>query len=349
MSLEEFDFDLPEELIALRPARPRSSARLLVAEGAGDAGRPPVDAVVADLPRLLRAGVLLVFNDTRVIPAQLSGTRRRDAEPVAVEATLIRQTGPASWEAFARPAKRLAPGDRVDFGALTAEVTAREGATVALRFDREGASLDAAIRATGAMPLPPYIARRRPADAADREDYQPIFAEREGAVAAPTASLHFDDALVAALDAAGIARAIVTLHVGPGTFLPVTAERAEDHVMHAEWGEITPEAAERINAARAAGGRIVAVGTTVLRLLESAVGEDGRIAPFRDETTLFIRPGHRVRSIDALMTNFHLPRSTLFMLTAALMGTARMRALYAHAIARRYRFYSYGDGSLLIP
>ncbi len=347
--MEEFDFNLPEELIALRPAKPRSSARLLVAEGAGDAGRPPVDARASDLPTFLRPGDMLVFNDTRVIPAQLTGTRSRGGEPVAIEATLIRQTAPDAWDAFARPAKRLAPGDRVAFGALEAEVTARDGATVGLRFDRAGDALDAAIHATGAMPLPPYIARRRPADAADREDYQPIFAEREGAVAAPTASLHFDEALVAALDAAGIQRSIVTLHVGPGTFLPVTAERAEDHVMHGEWGEITPETAARITAARAAGGRIVAVGTTVLRLLESAVTEHRRIAPFRDETRLFIRPGRPIRSIDALMTNFHLPRSTLFMLVAALMGTGRMRALYAHAIAERYRFYSYGDGSLLIP
>jgi len=250
---------------------------------------------------------------------------------------------------MARPAKRLAPGDRVDFDGLCAEVAGRDGAEVRLVFDRSGAELDAGVAAAGTMPLPPYIARRRAADARDREDYQTVLAARDGAVAAPTAALHFDEALLERLDAAGIGRAVLTLHVGAGTFLPVSAERIEDHRMHAEWGEITPGTAEAITAARRGGGRIVAVGTTALRLLESAADGQGGVTPFRGETGIFIRPGHRFAAIDGLMTNFHLPRSTLFMLVAALMGTERMQALYAHAIARRYRFYSYGDSSLLLP
>jgi S-adenosylmethionine:tRNA ribosyltransferase-isomerase len=267
-----------------------------------------------------------------------------------IEVTLVRREGPDRWAALARPAKRLAPGDRIAFGPLGAEVAERrEGGEVLLVFDLAGEALDRAVTETGEMPLPPYIAGRRPADARDRDDYQTVFAEREGSVAAPTAGLHFDDALLARLRDAGIGEARLTLHVGPGTFLPVTADKLEEHRMHAEWGEIAPEAAEAINAARTAGGRVIAVGTTALRLLETAADGSGRIAPFRGETDIFIRPGHVFRGIDGLITNFHLPRSTLFMLVSALMGLERMKALYAHAIEREYRFYSYGDASLLIP
>ncbi len=296
---------------------------------------------------------MLVFNDTLVLPARLTGERRRpsaDGSGVArIEATLIRRDGPGTWTALARPGRRLVPGDRIDFGAMTAEVLGRTGSEVRLRFDRAGAELDAAIAETGVMPLPHYIAGRRPADAQDLADYQTFFAERPGAVAAPTASLHFDEGLVARLAERGVLSARVTLHVGAGTFLPVTAARIADHRMHAEWGEIGAEAAEAMNAARAAGGRLIPVGTTALRLLESAADEQGLVRPFSGETDIFIRPGHRFRATDGLMTNFHLPRSTLFMLVSALMGLARMRALYAHAIEHRYRFYSYGDGSLLLP
>jgi len=348
MDLAEFDFDLPEDLIALRPAVPRRAARLLVAQG--DATH---DAVFADLAGWLRPGDLLVFNDTKVIPARLFGTRRRasaDGPGVAqIEATLIERRGPERWRALARPARRLAPGDVVVFGPLTARVAERDGGAVDLVFDRAGAALDAAIAEAGVMPLPPYIAQRRAADVKDRADYQTMFAARPGAVAAPTASLHFDGTVLQSLHDAGIGWTRLTLHVGAGTFLPVTAEKIADHRMHAEWGEITPEAARRINAARAAGGRIVAAGTTALRLLESAADADRRIHPWQGETDIFITPGHRFRGIDGLITNFHLPKSTLFMLVSALMGTARMQALYAHAIRQRYRFYSYGDGSLLIP
>jgi S-adenosylmethionine:tRNA ribosyltransferase-isomerase len=353
MELADFDFDLPEELIALRPVRPRPASRLLVAEGAGAEGRPPVDAHVRDLPEILRPGDCLVFNDTSVIPARLFGERARAGAPgegvARIEVTLAHRLDPARWEALARPAKRLAEGDVIRFGALPATVEAREGGAVRLRFDREGAALDAAIARAGVMPLPPYIARRRAADAQDLEDYQPVFAAKEGAVAAPTASLHFDEALLEALRARGVHLHWVTLHVGPGTFLPVTAEKIEEHVMHGERGEIAPATAEAINAARAAGGRVIAVGTTVIRLLESAADEAGRIRPFEGETALFIRPGYSVRAVDGLMTNFHLPRSTLLMLVSALMGRERMLSLYAHAVRGRYRFYSYGDSSLLVP
>ena len=348
MEFDDFDFDLPDELIALRPVRPRSAARLLVARG------PEThDSVVRDLPGWLRPGDMLVFNDTLVLPARLTGERRRptaDGSGTArIEATLIRREGPAEWTALARPGRRLGAGDRIAFGRLTAEVLARDGSEVRLRFDRAGAELDAAIAGTGVMPLPHYIAGRRPADAQDMADYQTFFAEKPGAVAAPTASLHFDEALVARLAEAGVLSARITLHVGAGTFLPVTASRIDEHRMHAEWAEIGAEAADAVNAARAAGGRLIPVGTTALRVLESAADERGRIRPFSGETDIFIRPGHRFRATDGLMTNFHLPRSTLFMLVSALMGLGRMRALYAHAIEQRYRFYSYGDGSLLLP
>ncbi len=349
-SLDDYDFDLPEELIALRPLKPRPASRLLVAQGAE---APPVDSEMRALPEWLSPGDLLVFNDTRVIPARLFGERRREGTPgesvAQIEITLARRLGPDAWEALARPAKRLAPGDSLCFGALAAEVTGRNGALVTLRFVPAGEALDAAIWREGVMPLPPYIARRRPADAQDRHDYQPVLARRTGAIAAPTASLHFDESLLAALQAKGIRRSLLTLHVGIGTFQPVTAERIDDHKMQAEWGEIRPETAAEINATRDAGGRVIAVGTTVLRLLESAVDEAGRLHPFAGETDLFIRPGFQFRAVDGLITNFHLPRSTLLMLVSALMGRERMAALYAHAVRARYRFFSYGDGSLLIP
>lgn len=348
MLMDAYDFDLPEDLIALRPVKPRPASRMLVAQGGGIE-----DAQVLDLPRFLRAGDLLVFNDTKVIPARLFGERRRattSGSGVAkIEATLIHRDGPAEWTALAKPGKRLAEGDRIWFGALSAEVVAKDGGEVRLRFDRSGPDLDAAIAEAGVMPLPPYIAQRRAADAQDAEDYQTVFAEKSGAVAAPTASLHFDADLLARLDAAGMRQARVTLHVGAGTFLPVKVDDPDDHRMHSEWGEITPEAAEAINSARAGGGRIIAAGTTALRLLESAADATGLVHPFKGDTDIFIRPGHRFRATDGLMTNFHLPRSTLFMLVSALMGTGRMQAVYAHAIAQRYRFYSYGDSSLLLP
>ncbi len=350
MRVDDFDFYLPEELIALRPARPRSASRLLLAEGDGFA-----DRMVADLPSILRPGDLLVFNDTKVIPARLTGERRRETTDGAgvarIEATLIARTGDAAWRALAKPGKRLKVGDRIAFGpALSAEVAEKgEGGETLLAFDRSGADLDAAIAEAGAMPLPPYIAGRRAADAQDDEDYQTVFAEKLGAVAAPTASLHFDAALLAALEAAGVRSTRLTLHVGAGTFLPVKSETVEGHKMHAEWGELSEEAVADIEAARAAGGRIIPVGTTALRLLESAARETGRLAPWRGDTDIFITPGFRFHVADGLMTNFHLPRSTLMMLVSALMGTDRVRRIYAHAIVHRYRFYSYGDSSLLLP
>ena len=338
MEIADFDFDLPPERIALRPVRPRDAARLLVVRG--DAF---TDAQVRDLPDLLRPGDILVSNDTRVIPARLSG-RRGEAK---VEVTLHRRVDARTWRAFARPAKRCRLGDRIDFAGLTAEVLGREGGEVTLRFAAD--DLDAALKAHGVMPLPPYIAARRPVDAADRTDYQTVFAAREGAVAAPTAGLHFTPRLLDALAARGIERAMLTLHVGAGTFLPVTADRIADHRMHAEWGEIGAETAAALNAARAAGGRIVAVGTTAARLLETATDDGGRIRPFRGETDIFITPGYSFRAVDLLLTNFHLPRSTLFMLVAAFSGLGRMKAAYAHAIEKGYRFYSYGDACLLHP
>jgi len=350
MKLSDFDFDLPERLIALRPVRPRPASRMLVA--CGDATR---DAHVRDLPEWLRPGDMLVFNDTKVIPARLMGERRRestDGTGVAkIEVTLIHRDSAAGWTALARPAKRLRVGDRIRFGdGLAGEVAEkRDAGEVALAFDQSGAALDAAIAAAGVMPLPPYIAQRRAADARDAEDYQTIFARRLGAVAAPTAALHFDAALMATLAAKGVLSARLTLHVGADTFLPVKTEEVSAHEMHAEWGEITPETAEAINTARAAGGRVIAVGTTTLRLLESAATPDGLVHPFEGETEIFITPGYLFRAVDRLMTNFHLPRSTLFMLVSALMGRERMLALYAHAIAEGYRFYSYGDSSLLLP
>jgi S-adenosylmethionine:tRNA ribosyltransferase-isomerase len=349
MKLSDFDFDLPEELIATRPVHPRPAARLLMAEG--DDIR---DLHVRDLVAILGPGDRLILNDTKVIPARLTGTRRRagpQGESAArIEVTLLEPAPGGGWTAMARPLKKLRPGETVQFAAgLAAEVVEKTEGTLVLRFNLEGAAFEAALDTAGAMPLPPYIAARRPADERDAQDYQTVFARRPGAVAAPTASLHFDQALLDALAAKGVAFTHVTLHVGAGTFLPVKTDDVARHRMHAEWGEITPEAAAEINATRAAGGRIIPVGTTALRLIESAAAEDGTMRPWRGETDIFIRPGYRFRVTDALMTNFHLPKSTLMMLVSALMGTGRIRRIYAHAIAARYRFFSYGDASLLIP
>ena len=344
MRLDEFDYHLPEELIALRPARPRPASRLLVAGPA-----EMHDSQVAHLGDWLHPGDLLVLNDTRVIPARLTGRRERPGGAGAtIEATLVGVTAGGLWRALARPGKRLAVGDRIDFGPLAAEVRAKDGAEVVLAFDREGAAFEAALAQAGEVPLPPYIASRRAADAQDRDDYQTVFARRPGAVAAPTASLHFDESLLAGLATRGVATTRLTLHVGAGTFLPVKVETLEAHRMHAEWGEIGAEAVEAIRATRAAGGRVIPVGTTALRLIETAAAE-GEIRPWTGETEIFIRPGFRFHATDGLMTNFHLPKSTLLMLVSALMGLGRIRAIYAHAIAARYRFFSYGDSSLLLP
>ena len=348
MKLSDFDFELPDALIALRPVKPRPASRLLLADGAATHDRH-----VHDLPDILRAGDLLVFNDTQVIPARLFGSRTRasaDGPGTArVEATLIERRGPDLWAALARPGRKLRMGDVLNFRDLDAELV-EKGADgqVLLRFDRGGADLDAAIALAGEMPLPPYIAARRPADAADREDYQTVFARRPGAVAAPTASLHFDEDLLDRLDAAGVQNTRVTLHVGAGTFLPVTVDDVSAHRMHAEWGEVSEDAAHAIAQAKSEGRRVIPVGTTALRLIEAA-SHAGAIAPWVGDTDIFITPGYDWRVADGLMTNFHLPRSTLMMLVSALMGVERMREVYAHAIAQRYRFYSYGDSSLLLP
>ncbi|MBF0093785.1 MAG: tRNA preQ1(34) S-adenosylmethionine ribosyltransferase-isomerase QueA [Alphaproteobacteria bacterium] len=338
MRVDAFDFDLPRRLIAMRPSAPRDAARLL--DLTGEEVR---DRIVRDLPELLAPGDVLVVNDTRVIPARLKG-RRGSA---AVEVTLHREDVPGTWRAFARPARKLLPGDRIDFSPdFSAGVVERgEGGEVTLRFDRSGAELSAALAVHGHMPLPPYI--KRSDDGSDRDDYQTVFAVADGAVAAPTAGLHFTPELTEALDRRGVDRVAVTLHVGAGTFLPVKVEDTRDHKMHAERGHISADAAERINRARRAGGRVVAVGTTSLRLLESAALPDGRLVPFHGDTDIFIVPGHRFRIVDLLLTNFHLPRSTLFMLVCAFAGAGRMKAAYAQAIEREYRFYSYGDGCLL--
>ena len=342
MRVDLFDFDLPNDLIALRPATPRDAARMLVVER----DRPFADCCVRDLPSLLRAGDVLVFNDTRVIPAQLEG-RRGEAR---IGATLHKRVDLRRWQAFVRNAKRLREGDAIDFGAevrAIAEVRHADGSwTLAFEGDEPAEVL---LERAGRMPLPPYIASKRAADARDRSDYQTMFAKEDGAVAAPTAALHFTASLIAALDAAGIGRETLTLHVGAGTFLPVKVDDTEDHTMHAEWGRIDAATAMRLNAARAAGGRGIAVGTTSLRLLESSANDDGTVRAFDGDTSIFITPGYRFRAVDGLMTNFHLPKSTLFMLVSALMGCERMKAAYQHAIAHGYRFYSYGDSSLLLP
>ncbi len=341
MRVDQFDFDLPTERIALRPARPRDAARMLVVEK-----NRLSDARIAELAELLRPEDVLVFNDTRVIPAQLEGVRG-DAR---IGVTLHKRAGLRSWWAFVRNARRVRDGDVVDFGhGVTAGAVERDPSG-AIRFDFAGDEpVELLLERVGRMPLPPYIASKRPTDADDAIDYQTMFAREAGAVAAPTAALHFTDALIAAIDARGIARETLTLHVGAGTFLPVKADDTSDHRMHAEWGRIDEATADRLNERRAAGGRLIAVGTTSLRLIESAAGDDGRIRPFEGDTEIFITPGYCFRAIDGLMTNFHLPRSTLFMLVSALMGLDTMQAAYAHAIAENYRFYSYGDASLLLP
>jgi len=341
MRVDLFDFELPQELIALRPARPRDSARLLLVEGDKISGHQ-----VLDLPQLLRSGDVLVFNDTKVIPAQLEG-RRGDA---SIGATLHKPEGPRDWRAFLRNAKRARVGDTIDFGAgVSASVADKaEDGSALLHFDGDE-PVELLLDRAGRMPLPPYIASKRPPDEADRADYQTMFARAEGAVAAPTAALHFTPRLLEALDERGIGRETLTLHVGAGTFLPVKAEDTSGHKMHAEWGRIGAATANRLNAVRASGGRLIAVGTTSLRLLESAAGDDGIVRPFEGDTAIFITPGYRFRAIDGLITNFHLPRSTLFMLVSALMGLDVMKGAYSHAIAASYRFYSYGDASLLLP
>jgi S-adenosylmethionine:tRNA ribosyltransferase-isomerase len=418
MRTDLFDFELPEESIALRPAVPREAARLLVVRSwqavdpphpnplphgerekcevaptsqppsppgeravrhdlrsfsashsadrvRGDGPKPiPApprleDRIIRDLPGLLRPGDVLVLNDTKVIPAALLGTRIRGDTRAEVSFNLIRRIDDSRWRAFARPAKRLEVGDRVQFGhegrvcllgELNATVTARgDAGEVELGFSLHGVYLDEAIETLGDMPLPPYIASRRPPDDADRTDYQTAYARREGAVAAPTAGLHITPELLAALERRGIAHQFLTLHVGAGTFLPVKAGDTAEHTMHAEWGEVSETTAEAINTARAKGGRVVAAGTTSLRLLESAAMQDGKVAPFKGETSIFITPGYRFRAVDALLTNFHLPRSTLFMLVAAFAGLETMRGAYAHALRSGYRFYSYGDACLLFP
>lgn len=391
MRTDLFDFVLPADRIALEPVSPRDSARLLVvrprpgtstlpshgrarAEDAAGVAlgnlpelRPPpddggtgglhTDLTVSDLPSLLEPGDALVFNDTRVIPAALTGRRKRGEASAEIDVLLTKRLDASRWLAFARPAKRLRPGDVVRFGeegrvclagVLDATVVGKgEGGEVEFAFSLSATYLDQAIAELGSMPLPPYIAGRRASDARDRVSYQTIYAAREGAVAAPTAGLHFTPELMVALAARGVSRHFVTLHVGPGTFLPVKAADTAQHQMHAEWGEMTPQTAAALNATRAMGKRIVAVGSTSLRVLESAADADGVLHPFKDETSIFITPGYRFRAADALMTNFHLPRSTLFMLVAAFCGLDVMQAAYAHAIAKGYRFYSYGDASLL--
>jgi S-adenosylmethionine:tRNA ribosyltransferase-isomerase len=343
MRVDDFDFDLPQERIALRPARPRDSAKLLHVPGREG---PFGDLKVSDLPSLLRAGDLLVFNDTRVIPAQLEGMRGE----AKIGATLHKRIDPRRWQAFVKNGKRLRVDDVIAFGAGVQGVAEarHEDGSWTLFFPGDE-PVEVLLERAGTMPLPPYIAAKRGTDEADRSDYQTMFAQAEGAVAAPTAALHFTPELMAALDAAGIGHAFLTLHVGAGTFLPVKVDDTADHAMHAEWGTIPAEVADRLNAVRAAGGRVIAVGTTSLRLLESATGEDGVIRPFSGDTSIFITPGYRFRAIDGLMTNFHLPRSTLFMLVSALMGLDWMQAVYKHAIQEGYRFYSYGDSSLLLP
>ena len=341
MRVDLFDFELPPDRIALRPASPRDSARLLLVRGDRLA-----DHVVTDLPGLLRPGDTLVFNDTRVIPAQLEG-RRGEAK---IGATLHKRESLRAWRAFIRNAKRLREGGLVDFGSgVAARASDRaEDGSMLLTFEGDE-PVELLLERAGRMPLPPYIAGKRPADARDASDYQTMFATEKGAVAAPTAALHFTPGLMEALAAAGVGHETLTLHVGAGTFLPVKAEDTDDHRMHSEWGRIDAATADRLNGARAKGGRLIAVGTTSLRLLESAAGEDGRVRPFEGDTAIFITPGYRFRAVDGLLTNFHLPRSTLFMLVSALMGREVMQAAYGHAIEHGYRFYSYGDASLLLP
>lgn len=358
MRIDCFDFDLPAERIALRPAVPRDSARLLIVR---PDGTPTLeDRTIRDLPFELQPGDILAVNDTRVLPARLFGSRIRGDASARIEAILIQRIDASGWRAFARPAKKLKLGDLIRFTApdsfgretngLDAEVIAKKGeGEFVLRFAIGGQALDDAIERTGQMPLPPYIAKHRPIDEQDARDYQTLFAQKSGAVAAPTASLHFTPRLLDALGERGVLIQKVTLHVGAGTFLPVKANDTQDHIMHAEWGEVSEESAVAFNRARAAGGRIVAVGTTSLRILETAVRPDGTIGAFRGQTSIFITPGYCFKAVDVLLTNFHLPRSTLFMLAAAFCGLETIQVAYAHAIAEHYRFYSYGDACLLFP
>ncbi len=348
MKLSDFDFDLPDDLIATRPAKPRSAARMLVVQP--DA---LTDAGVRDLTHWLRPGDRLVLNDTKVIPARLVGERVRATSDgsgrARVEFTLTQPNPDGSWQALGKPLRKMRAGDRVEFATgLKAELAAKTDSEVTLRFEAEGAALDAALDAVGEMPLPPYIAAKRAPDGQDRDDYQSIWARHAGAVAAPTASLHFDAPLLDALRARGVDFTEVTLHVGAGTFLPVKVEDVTTHKMHAEWGEVTARAAQDIAQTRAQGGRVIPVGTTALRLIETAA-RSGQIEPFRGETDIFIYPGFTFQAADGLITNFHLPQSTLLMLVSAMMGRDRMLAAYAHAVAARYRFFSYGDASLLLP
>lgn len=350
MRVDDFDFDLPPQLIAQSPADPRDTARLLHVPLLG----PVSDRVVSDLPNLLRTNDLLVVNDTRVIPARLSGRKRRIANTrpelgARIEATLHKAVDANTWWAFARPAKKLSPGTIIDIlEDFSAEVLEKkDGGDVALKFNKSGPDLMSAIHGCGIMPLPPYIKRGQDGLASDQQDYQTLFAARDGAVAAPTASLHFTPRLLSAIEACGINTVKLTLHVGAGTFLPVKVEDTDDHVMHAEWGELSASSAETINQVKRSGGRIIAAGTTALRLLESAALKDGTVQPFSGETDIFITPGYRFRAVDALLSNFHLPKSTLFMLVSAFAGQARIKAAYAHAMQSGYRFYSYGDATLL--
>ena len=343
MKLSDFDFDLPEHLIATRPARPRSAARLLLAKGSGIADRH-----VSDLPGILRPTDRLVLNNTKVIPARLVGTRRRAEAEARIEVTLM-EPAPTGWRALAMPLRKAAPGDEIRFSAgLSARVLARSELDLTLGFNLSGEDFDAALAACGAPPLPPYIAARRAPDEQDRTENHTVFARHAGAVAAPTASLHFDEALLARLAEMGVEFTEVTLHVGAGTFLPVKVDDVSKHRMHAEWGEVSESAAAEINATLAAGGRVIPVGTTALRLIETA-GRSGRVEPWRGPTDIFITPGFEFRIASGLMTNFHLPKSTLLMLVAALMGKDRIDRIYAHAIRESYRFFSYGDSSLLLP
>jgi S-adenosylmethionine:tRNA ribosyltransferase-isomerase len=351
MKVDLFDFALPPERIALRPARPRDSARLLAVRGAEIS-----DHQVLELPDLLRPGDVLVFNDTKVIPAQLEGRRgasvdgSRSSPGPSIGATLHKREGPRDWRAFLRNAKRARVGDTIEFGAgVSASVADKSADGTALLHFAGDEPVELLLERAGRMPLPPYIASRRAVDAADRDDYQTMFARAEGAVAAPTAALHFTERLIDALDRRGIGRETLTLHVGAGTFLPVKADDTAGHQMHSEWGRIDAATADRLNRVRASGGRLIAVGTTSLRLLESAASDDAIIQPFEGDTAIFITPGYRFKAIDGLITNFHLPRSTLFMLVSALMGLDVMKAAYRHAIETGYRFYSYGDSSLLLP
>ncbi|MFL6766466.1 MAG: tRNA preQ1(34) S-adenosylmethionine ribosyltransferase-isomerase QueA [Sphingomicrobium sp.] len=341
MRVDLFDFDLPSDRIALRPARPRDAARMLFVQG-----RQLSDRRVLDLPEILQAGDVLVFNDTRVIPAQLEG-KRGEAH---IGATLHKRESLREWWAFVRNAKRVRDGDVIEFGdGVKASAVARDDAGAILLHFHGEEPLELLLERAGQMPLPPYIASKRGTDDSDRSDYQTMFAQQSGAVAAPTAALHFTDRLIAALDARGVQREMLTLHVGAGTFMPVKVQDTANHRMHSEWGRIDQATADRLNSARADGGRLIAVGTTSLRLIESAADEYGRIQPFEGDTAIFITPGYRFKAIDGLMTNFHLPRSTLFMLVSALMGLDVMKSAYNHAIEHGYRFYSYGDGSLLLP